>query len=223
MTRLIFLALSLFVSIQSFAAEHKIGSPIADVQIKLRGEGIRNPDSKEIFYLACTELNDNCEDMQFILAKPDGTAYWWSQSFRAKNYEQFKKLMKNLNWASTPPQEGLHKFSEIFGTLFVFGGAGVAAATAGLGVGALAFALAVLVVSRSERGWETFDFLTYLPAQTTKMISENTLTSTQDQKGWGWSVKTHRMRAKKFVRMKKLLSHPFNFDLINGIMRLFYK
>lgn len=205
----------LFTCSTSFASEHMIGELITD-SVKLRGEGIRNPKSNEKLYLACTETNDQCEEMQFILAKPNGNAYWWSQAFRVNNYKQFKKIMKNLNWASTPSQNGLHKFSEIFGTTVVFGGAGVVAATVSLGAGALAFAVAVMIVSKSERNWESFDFLTYLPIQTTKMISEDTLTETQNKNGWGWSVNSHRLRSNKFIRIKKLLSHPENFGIEQG-------
>lgn len=217
------LTLTLFMNTTSALAQTfnpSPGTPVEDKQLIFRGQGIRNPKTDEVLFLVCKDGADPCNYVQYVLYKKDGSLWWWSAVFTVGSQKEFKKKMKNLNWASKKPEDGLHKTSEVVGTIMVFGAAGTGAVLASTGVGVVAFGVAVFIVAKSKRHWKTFDVLTLAPRAISNVNNEKTLKMTIDRDGWNWASKSVRMRPVKFLRLKKILRYPEIYNIESGTLHM---
>jgi hypothetical protein len=189
------------------------GSPVKETQLTLFGRGTYNPKNNESLVIACVgelegqgSLKRKCDELQFVLFDTQKNATWYSVPFYFGSQKKFTKKMKNLEKYARPGSIIASNPRDIIGCLLTFGGAGFLVATVSTGVGVAFFGVAVLVAAQSGKGWRALDFLSPLPNFVIDTSQERPFLATADQNGWSWSSNPVKMRAKKFERLKDLLS-----------------
>ena len=190
------------------------GSPVTETQLTLFGRGNDNPKSHEVITLACVgaiESKDSalrkCDMLQFVLIDAKKQATWASDSFYYGTKKAFKNRMKHIEQLSRAPSIFDSDIRQLPGCLIAFGGAAFLIATVSTGVGVADFSVVVLTIIGRKKDWDMIDFITPLPRLLVSSVNARPFLATADKTGWSWAESPVRMRAKKFDRLKHMLTY----------------